>query len=476
MEITVAPDRIKATIKCSPEQMIEVKKLLSYKEKVFEGRKRVSTLDGSRMVQKFKTVTKVAMKGNTILAGLVPRVVEGFREGVCKVSLTNPLTDDQLGLHHPIQHLGDIHLRDYQKEAVQRVVEKRRGLIVFPTGSGKTVMMAAVIASYIDCTFVVFVQKVDLLNQTVKNLEKMLGEKVGCVGAGKSDWQPVTVCTIQSFLSGGYALPWVDGIIVDEVHHAGSPSYRKALTRIGSEIRVGFTATEAYIPKKQFQIEGLFGQTIHTMPYEELEAEGKLAKGEVHMYEIPINPDVFTMSGSNWHAVYNHGIVHNPDRNSKITILARDYRDEGKKVLIIVNKLDHGYLLHGMCGSESDFVHGSTDVEERGKVGEALRGEGGKIVIATNIFDEGMDFPDLDVVLLARGWESPIATVQSAGRATRVTDSKKNFLVIDFYDRTHKILKKHSNTRIRTYKQKGWDVIIKAQLDKKPLLLLRSAV
>jgi superfamily II DNA or RNA helicase len=127
-------------------------------------------------------------------------------------------------------------------------------------------------------------------------------------------------------------------------------------------------------------------------------------------------------------------------------------------------------------GSDTHFVFGGTEMEDRGKVVKLLRQSGGCVVIATNIFDEGMDFPELDVVLMARGWRSPIATIQSAGRGTRVSGDKKSFMVIDFYDRAHRVLKQHSNARIKSYKSKNWNVIMKKDIQEIGLSLSGSTV
>jgi superfamily II DNA or RNA helicase len=463
MKIYVPLDRIKARVYSTPEELMVVKEILSYKERVFRGRKRIRVHGGDlRHIQSWETVKRSALTGNFFLAGLLPRVKRGLEtKGIVPEVFFE--TPRRIPFRKPSLH--GIGLRDYQLDVIKKIIQKRRGLIVFPTGSGKTVMMAAVINTYKSLNFLVVVQKLDLLKQTINKFESMLGEEIGCLSGSQERWCPITVCTIQTLDSRGYATPFVGGLIVDEVHHAGSPSYRRVLGKIGSEIRIGFTATEAYIPRKQLQIEGLFGPVIASMPYEELADDGLLAAGTVLMYEIPVDTQVYTMSGSDWNNLYEAGIVNNMARNARIAILSHELLLQGKKVLIIVNRVSHGHLLCSMMGSEACFVYGGTQTQDRDKVVEFLNQSGGKVVIATSIFDEGMDFPSLDVVILARGWESPIATLQSAGRGTRISKGKYAFTVIDFYDRCHKALKRHSNSRIKAYRSKGWNVIMKKDIN-----------
>jgi superfamily II DNA or RNA helicase len=464
MKIEVPIDGILARVRASNEELSVVKEILSYKEKVFTGRKSVTVRGGERrMVQQWETVKRSALRGNSFLAGLVPRVQSGLKKkGISCVV-------EGVGSFIPVYkpRLHGMELRDYQVDVVRDVIKKRRGLVVFPTGSGKTVMMAAVISAYRSLSFLVIVQKIDLLNQTVKKLSDMLGEKVGCVSGKEERWCPVTVATIQTLHSRGMHLNGIGGLIVDEVHHAGSPTYRTVLGGIGAEVRIGFTATEAYMPSKQMQIEGLFGPVVASMPYEELSNDGLLARGTVYVYETPIDVDIYTLSASNWNNLYERGIVNNLKRNARIAFLASHYVKGGKKVLVIVNRISHGHLLCSMMGSEAYFVFGGSEMEDRNKVASVLNDPANrdKAVITTNIFDEGMDFPSLDVVIMARGWKSPIATIQSAGRGTRVVEGKGTFTVIDFYDRMHRVLKKHSNDRMKAYRSKGWNIIMKKDIN-----------
>ena len=173
---------------------------------------------------------------------------------------------------------------------------------------------------------------------------------------------------------------------------------------------------------------------------------------------MEMNPDIYIMGGSNWNDIYYQGIVINAKRNARIVHLAQERKDKGEKVLIIVYRQDHGKYITGMGGKDFSFVYGKSEVDERDLAIECLKASGGQIVVSSNIFDEGMNFPDLNCVIYARGWESPIAATQGAGRGTRTAKNKKSFTLIDFLDITNKILKKHSLRRIKVYKELGWSV------------------
>jgi len=88
-------------------------------------------------------------------------------------------------------------LRDYQTEAMIKAIEVKRGVICLPTGSGKTRTAIAIIAR-LRLPALFFVHKKELLYQTKDTLEKEFKTKIGQVGDGETDIQPITVAMVQT--------------------------------------------------------------------------------------------------------------------------------------------------------------------------------------------------------------------------------------------------------------------------------------
>ena len=88
---------------------------------------------------------------------------------------------------------------------------------------------------------------------------------------------------------------------------------------------------------------------------------------------------------------------------------------------------------------------------------ERMKSEPG-VYIATPIFDEGIDVPAIDVVVLAGAGKSHIKLLQRIGRGLRKKEGEDNTLVIhDFIDDTNKYLFKHSKARVAVYKDEKFD-------------------
>jgi superfamily II DNA or RNA helicase len=80
-------------------------------------------------------------------------------------------------------------------------------------------------------------------------------------------------------------------------------------------------------------------------------------------------------------------------------------------------------------------------------------------VIATGCWGEGVDFVYLDIVVNASGAASPIATIQWAGRASRINSDKSVGVVVDCDDASDPWAAGRARSRFREYTAKGWDII-----------------
>jgi len=345
-------------------------------------------------------------------------------------------------------------LRDYQINAVSTSLKKKRGIIYAPTGSGKTVIAAALISSIGNCIFIVHTRA--LLEQQREDLKNLLGEEIGVLGSGEREINKTMVCTIQSLSNLEKRelkkFEHYQMLLVDEAHHSHSASYQKILKAIKAPYRFGLTATphRLWTKEEYMKTTAFLGPIIFEVKYKELEEKGYLACPIVYIFTVRH----FKLS-SNWSQIYRKSIVENTIRNSLIAKIAKRISIR-KSVLIQVALIEHGKNIVKFL-PDAFLVKGETPKEVQNQIKEALKKKDIKVVISTTVWKEGVDIPSLDCVINAVGKKSRISTIQSVGRALR---PKEKAIIVDFLDMNQKYLEDHSKERLRIYRSLGWEVKI----------------
>lgn len=159
----------------------------------------------------------------------------------------------------------------HQQEAVDAWVRAGgRGLVVLPTGSGKTLVAALAIASRKRSTLVV-VPTIDLLSQWHTALREFFAMPIGMVGGGSHEIAPITVTTYDSahihmdHFGNRFGLA-----IFDEAHHLPSPMYSLAAQMCLAPYRLGLTATPERADGNEAAYEELIGPTVYRKSISEL--------------------------------------------------------------------------------------------------------------------------------------------------------------------------------------------------------------
>jgi superfamily II DNA or RNA helicase len=162
----------------------------------------------------------------------------------------------------------------HQTEAVEVWWKQRgQGVVVLPTGTGKTFMAMLAIARTARPALVV-TPTIDLLNQWHGELTAAFGQPVGMIGGGQYDLQPLTVTTYDSAYI--HLERWGNryGLLVfDECHHLPGPTY--AMSAIGSlaPYRLGLTATPERADGMESAYQGLIGPIVYRREIKELSGE-----------------------------------------------------------------------------------------------------------------------------------------------------------------------------------------------------------
>lgn len=177
----------------------------------------------------------------------------------------------------------------YQREALAAWERARcRGVVVLPTGTGKTFLATLAIASRKRSTLVV-VPTLDLVNQWYDGLSAAFGAPIGVVGGGYHEVEDITVTTYDSAYIHMERLGARFGLLVfDECHHLPSASYSLAAKMCLAPFRLGLTATPERTDERGY--EDTIGPIVLRRDITELSGE-YLAAYDVQRLAVPLSPE-----------------------------------------------------------------------------------------------------------------------------------------------------------------------------------------
>jgi superfamily II DNA or RNA helicase len=357
-------------------------------------------------------------------------------------------------------NLEYLELYNYQTEAIKVALEKGNGIIASSTGSGKTEMFIS-LCNLMGLRTLILFSSIDLAHQTRKRMEKA-GIDSGLVqGPNIDENHQVVMATVQS----SHKLQREDYqmIIVDEVHKANGEQYQQLLRRYDSRYRFGFSATP-FIKSKKSQaklrnarVKAWIGDEIYKVESKQLIENNTLAKP--YIFLIPVNDvydekrdkslDIFDWD---WQFAENKGIIENSIRNQYIADIASQVKGQ---TLILIKRIDHGERLAEKI-EDAVFLSGSNNSKERDEVIQRFEKGENFTLIASTIFDEGVDIKNLNNVIIASGGASYIKILQRIGRGMRKMKDKHRVDIYDFYDKTNHILLRHSKERIEIARKEGY--------------------
>lgn len=429
----------------------------AYKQRVWDG--------------KTHFLTVPALKFPT---GLLFMVEEYFKEKDMKYSLVDlrkePIITPKNYLHpkyfkNANKYLHGIILREYQIEAINRGLACGRGIFEVATGLGKTEIAAGIIKALgLRTLFMVHTQ--DLMRQTEKRLSERLETTIGCIGDKRYEPEPhIVVATVQSLFSLMKKDLKTFKILMnsfrimfqDETHHSSSMTfYRLAMFMHNAYYRFGLSGT----PLKKSNLSNMKVMAVTGgVIYSKLALTG-IKEGFLSEIEVVIINNDEEVGGASWQNIYEAGIVQSIHRNRMITDRVSEAFIQKKRIMILVRYIRHGQILKNFleefCNVPAVFLSGKDTAERREEVKEKFNKEGGFVLIASPIFDEGVDIPEINVLIHAAGGKSEVKTIQKTGRGLRLKKDNEKLIVYDFNDRNTKFLKQHSKKRIKTYKQEGF--------------------
>lgn len=407
--------------------------------------------------------------GGEFPSGLVPRMIRMLR----KWQVPYDLRDARHKPSDPLPRWAkpESKLRDYQDTACLQALQVGRGVIDSPPRSGKTVMIEHLVHAVGGAGKVVIISPTDAIaRQTYERLVKAFADREwsGTIRDCSTDFYaligglPKTLKEKSAFAKAtvfvGTAATavlldkkwWLDVItlITDEHHHQAADTYQKINDRaVNAYYRWGFTGTNFRSQTKEnLLLEAALGRTIASYSIKQMIDRGVIAPMKVDFWPMP---DVFGCKSFSGRDAYDRGIVNCEIRNRYVAYAATKLVEVGRKVLVLVNRIEHGKSLAGRIEG-ARFVQGG----DGGEVGKAVADlHSGKIkcLVGSPVVGEGLDCPAADALVYAKGYQARVTHTQDALRVSTKSAGKTAALVVDFVDRHNPTLLDHSVGRMRNY-------------------------
>ncbi len=330
-----------------------------------------------------------------------------------------------------------------QKDALRNLAGLRsrgetKGIVVSATGTGKTYLSAFDVGQAEPDRVLFVVHREQILNKAKEDYRRILGGKkddYGILSGSKKESNAKYVFATVQTMSKAHILDQFkqdhfDYILIDEVHKAGAKSYRQIIDYFEPKFLLGMTAT----PERTdgFNIFELFDYNIaYEIRLQEALEEDMLCP--FHYFgvtEFEKNGELLTDSANINQLVERERVDYLIE---KIKYYGCSKNDP--KGLIFCSRKDEAEQLSHLFnqkGYPSSYLSGEDSLDKREE--EVNRLENGKInyIFTVDIFNEGIDIPKINQIVMLRNTQSNIIFIQQLGRGLRKDTSKDYVTVIDF--------------------------------------------
>ena len=380
------------------------------------------------------------------------------------------------GVKHFMDKISNIKPRTYQYKAVYEAIKYNRKLLLSPTGSGKSLMIYAIVRYYAATA-----KKILIVVPTTSLVEQMVNDFVSYgwnaddfihkiySGKDKVTDKNIIISTWQSI----YKFPKryfddIDCVIGDEAHLFKSKSLTGIMTKLhNAKYRFGFTGTLDGSKTHKWVLEGLFGECEQVTKTDDLIKDGYLSKFRIKVLLCKHAPQHF----ESYHDEMEY-LVEHKGRNNLIKNLVNDL--EGNTLVLFNYVEKHGEPLYELINNTIDperklfFVHGGTDVEDREEVRQITETESNAIIVASyGTFSTGINIKRLHNIVFASPSKSRIRNLQSIGRVLRKGEGKDIATLYDIADDIggQNYTLKHLNERVNIYNDENFKYeVIKVNL------------
>jgi superfamily II DNA or RNA helicase len=354
-----------------------------------------------------------------------------------------------------------MNLREYQQKAVEWA-KTSDGLIVAPAGSGKTWIAASIIKNYQNCGSGLRFGWLAPTRETCQQARTSLRV------AGVPDEIVDVRCPHESV-----DFSKKDMLIVDEAKHSPAAGWRRIIESCNG-LRYGFdatpwgddpdrnTVTRTLFHNRTYEIsrtdigDSLADAYLEISHATDLNLQQKIDDNIDRLfvtrrrYMRISDEDLKKMCA--WESLVDIGICQNRERNKYAINYAVEHLDMQTLILIPRITLGEDYE-HQIPNSR--LVHSKIGKKDRRAYMEEFKAGNLRTMIATSLADEGLDLPNVELLIMVSGGRSSQKTIQRASRALRKTETKNCATIVDFSDKFHPIGAFHAKKRMTCYRELG---------------------
>ncbi|QOR67970.1 DUF3427 domain-containing protein [Cytobacillus suaedae] len=374
-----------------------------------------------------------------------------------KLALTKSKTQHQSDL----PFLFDIQPYLYQKEILEKLQVERevfgrmKNLLVAATGVGKTVISAFDYKRFKksnqhSAKLLFVAHREEILKQSLDTFRVILRDQnFGdlLVGANQPDSIDHLFVSIQSFnsreLYNHTSADFYDFIIVDEFHHAAAESYQRLLSHYQPKILLGLTATP----------ERMDGKDILSHFEDTISAEMRLTEAINRKLLSPFQyfcvSDVVDLSKLKWgrkgyevkelENVYTSNTIRSNQIVKSLYKYVTDVDDvKGLGFCVSIEHAKYMAEFFNHVGIPSVALYGNVNPTIRREAQEQLVKGEIKFIFVVDLYNEGIDIPEVNTILFLRPTESLTVFLQQLGRGLRLAEGKECLTVLDFVGQAHK--------------------------------------
>jgi superfamily II DNA or RNA helicase len=264
-----------------------------------------------------------------------------------------------------------------------------------------------------------------------------------------------------------------DILIVDEAKHSPAAGWRRIIESCDGE-RYGFDATPwSDNEDRNIVIKELFNQRVYEIKRSDIgdslaDAYLEISDATDLNIQQKIDDNIDRLFNARrrymrisddelkrmcaWESLVEIGICQNRERNDYAINYALEHLD--MQTLILIPRITLGEDYEKRIPG-SLLVHSKIGKKQRKAAMEEFKAGNLRTMIATSLADEGLDLPNVELLIMVSGGRSSQKTIQRASRALRKTDSKNCATIVDFSDKFHPIGAFHAKKRMKCYRELG---------------------
>ena len=388
-----------------------------------------------------------------------------YAEIILALRKTDLAFDDEARRYTELERGALVHRapRPFQAEAIDAWKRARgRGVVVLPTGAGKTHVAMMAIDEKRRSTLVV-APTLDLVRQWYDVLRATFSVPVGVVGGGDHDVQPLTVTTYDSaYLHMEHFGARFGLVVFDECHHLPSPTYSLAARFALAPFRLGLTATPERVDGLDAALTALVGPIVYRQDISDLAGE-YLAEYDTERIEVELTPKERAEHDAE-RKIYRdfigmHHIQMSSPRGFGEFVMRSARSPEGRRAmkayrrqraLALAASAKLAFLEHLLDTHKNDraivftqdnatahavarrflvpVITHQTKVTERSAILAGLADGTYTAIVTSKVLNEGVDVPDANVAIVLSGSGSVREHVQRLGRILRQREGKRAIL------------------------------------------------